>query len=85
MGRLVPDGESVGGYGVVSGKILVGKWGQRRVKVLVLLQPGYPPVTMVSRAPPQGSGASIGGVSEGWSRGDAGGLDGAQPLGRGAW
>ena len=68
---------------MVAGKVLVGEGGLRRVKVLVLLQPGYPPVTMVSRAPPQGSGASIDGVSEGYYRGVAGGLEVAQPLGRG--
>ena len=73
VGHLVPDGGSVGGDGVVAGKVLVGKGGLRRVKVLVLLLPDYPLVTMVARAPLRGSGASIGGVSEVCSRGVAGG------------
>ena len=83
VGHLVPDGGSVGGDGVVAGKVLVGKGGLRRVKVLVLLQPGYPSVTMVVRAPLQGSRASLGGVSVKCSLGLAGDLVGEQPLGRG--
>ena len=71
--HLVPDGGSVGGDGVVAGKVLVGKVVLRRVRVLVLLLPDYPLVTMVARAPLRGSGASIGGVSEVCSRGVAGG------------
>ena len=39
---------------------------------------------MVARAPLLGSGESIDGVSDGCSRGAAGGAKGAQPLGKGA-
>ena len=83
VGHLVPDGGSVGGDGVVAGKILVGNGGLRRVTVIALLLSDYPLETMVARAPPQGSGASIDGVSEGYYRGVAGGLEVSQPLGRG--
>ena len=81
--HLVPDGGIVGGDCVVAAKLLVGKGCLRRVRVLVMLLPDYPLVTMVARAPLRGSGASIGGVSEVCSRGVVGGLYGAQPLGRG--
>ena len=76
MGHLVPDGGSVGGDGVVAGKVLVIKGSLRRLRILVMLPPDYPLETMVARAPPQGSVASIGWVSEGCSRGVAGGLEG---------
>ena len=74
-GHLDPGGEGVGGDGVVVGKVLVVE-GSRRGEMVLALPPGCLPVTMVARAPLQGSGASIGGVSVGCSRGAAGGCEG---------
>ena len=60
----------------------VGGGGQRREMVLAL-PPGCLLVTMVARVPLRGSGASIGGVSAGYSRGVTGDLEWAQLLGLG--
>ena len=48
--------------------------------MVLILPPGS---LQVAKAPLRGSGASIGGVSAGYSRGVAGDLEGAQPLGLG--
>ena len=61
------------------GRISVGEGGRCRAVVLVLL----PRFLLVARAPLRGSGASFGGVSAGFSRGVAGDLEVAQPLGLG--
>ena len=81
-GRLVSGGESVCGDGVVVDRASVGGGCQRREMVLAL-PPGCLMVTMVARAPLRGSGASIGVVSAGYSRGADGGFVWAQPLGLG--
>ena len=64
------------GDGVVVDRVSVGVGGRWQVRVLILLS-GSP---RVARAPPRGSGVSIGGVSAGCSRDAAGGSDGAQLL-----
>ena len=61
------------------GRISVGEGG--RCRAMVLVPP--PRFLLVARATLRGSGASIGGVSAGYSRGVAGDLEGAQPLGLG--
>ena len=77
---MVPGGESVCGDGVVVDRASVGRGGRRREMVLAL-PPGCLLVSMVARAPLWGSGGSIGGVFEGYSRAVGCGLEGAQPLG----
>ena len=77
--HLDPSVEGVCGDGVVVSMVSVGEGGRCRAMVLVL----PPRCLLVARAPLRGSGASIGGVSAGYSRGDAGGFEGAQPFGLG--
>ena len=67
---------------MVGDRVSVGKGIQSRERVLVL-SPGCLLVTMVTRAPLQGSVASMGEVSVGCSRGAAGGFEWAQTNGLG--
>ena len=81
-GHLAPGSEGVCGDGVVVDRASDARGDQRREMALAL-PPGCLLVTMVARATLRGSGASLGVVSNGCSRGVAGGLEVAQPLGRG--
>ena len=67
---------------MVGDRASVGE-GIRSREMALALPPGCLLVTMVARAPLRGSGVSTGGVAYECSRGAAGDLEGAQPLGMG--
>ena len=82
VAHLVSRYESVGDDGIVGDRASVGEVVQSR-EMVIALPPGCLLVTMVDRVPLLGSGAYIGWVIEGYSRGVGGGLEGPQPLGLG--